>query len=162
MDSPFHSTAVCSFIQPVVLLHYSYHSFYIDWWRPPSVSYFIQYHILRMHQEFKTKDRWFHYKAHYDDLMLHHRLGGWYKQTLRPSKQDCASMATHLMDKTPDEILSSFPSRFDILVDGYTSLNRYIISLFQVCYRHEFRSLYNFYVLSLPRLFQVLSQLTVI
>ena len=41
-----------------------------------------------------------------------------------------------------------FPSRFNILVDGYISLNRYIILLVQVCNRHEFHSLYNFYVLS--------------
>lgn len=48
------------------------------------------------------------------------------------AKKDSASVATHLIDKISFLLqveFSSFSSRFDILVDGYTRLGRNIISI---------------------------------
>ena len=63
-----------------------------------------------------------------------HRPGGRYRQTL-PCRQtkEAPSAATQPTDKTPfrpvDRSLFFFPPRFDILVDGYNSLDRNIDSL---------------------------------
>ena len=75
----------------------------------------------------------FIYRVCYDNLMLQCCLNGGQKQMLCPGKQERTSVATHLMHKISFLLQVGYPpsfsSRSDILVDGYTGLDRNIISI---------------------------------
>ena len=93
-----------------------------------ALQYLLFYSVSYFTYALRLKISAFINKAHYDNTSA---LPQWLTETNALSRQESASVATHVMDKTSFllqvEFSSSFPSRFDIPVDGYTNLDRNII-----------------------------------